>query len=249
MFSWSLGGYPAPNLEIAARFRVQPTPSVNEVLDAVAVERYGSEGALAARMAWTAFSTAFKQYPFSTQVLFFCPVQTGPANVLHSKKTGYSATMCTFAYDDLASWCEPYPAEVFASQFEKVATGWRLGIPLLKQAVEKAPPDRRGEAEDELRTAEAAHLHFQSVANQARFVLARNALVESSNGAPANRQHQLRTEIERCLQSEIDLAKRLFALTQEDSRIGFEAANQYFYLPLDLAEKVINCRWLLELLV
>ena len=63
MLSWSLGGYPSPNLEIAARFRVQPTPGVNEVLDAVAVERYGLEGAPLARKAWTAFSTAFQQYP------------------------------------------------------------------------------------------------------------------------------------------------------------------------------------------
>ena len=44
MLSWSLGGYPSPNLEIAARFRVQPTPSVDEVLDALAGERYGVEG-------------------------------------------------------------------------------------------------------------------------------------------------------------------------------------------------------------
>ena len=26
MLSWSLGGYPSPNLDIAARFAVQPTP-------------------------------------------------------------------------------------------------------------------------------------------------------------------------------------------------------------------------------
>ena len=46
MLSWSLGGYPSPNLEIAARFRVDPTPSIDEVLNAVAVERYGTKGAL-----------------------------------------------------------------------------------------------------------------------------------------------------------------------------------------------------------
>ena len=40
--------------------------------------------------------------------------------------------------------------------------------------------------------------------------------------------------------------RRLFTLTREDSRIGFEPSCQYFYLPLDLVEKVINCRWLLE---
>ena len=31
-----------------------------------------------------------------------------------------------------------------------------------------------------------------------------------------------------------------------DSRIGFEASNQYYYVPLDLVEKVLNCRDLLD---
>ncbi len=48
------------------------------------------------------------------------------------------------------------------------------------------------------------------------------------------------------LVSEIDTARKLHALALRDSRLGFEAANQYFYLPIDLAEKVLNCRELLE---
>jgi hypothetical protein len=48
------------------------------------------------------------------------------------------------------------------------------------------------------------------------------------------------------LRSEQALARRLCALQRQDSRIGFEAANQYFYVPLDLVEKVLNCRDLLE---
>ena len=42
------------------------------------------------------------------------------------------------------------------------------------------------------------------------------------------------------------MARQLFTLTRVDSRIGFEAVSHYFYLPLDLAEKVVNCRWLLD---
>jgi hypothetical protein len=47
------------------------------------------------------------------------------------------------------------------------------------------------------------------------------------------------------LESEIALARQLFTLTREDPRISFQPSCQYFYLPLDLVEKVINCRWLL----
>jgi len=52
--------------------------------------------------------------------------------------------------------------------------------------------------------------------------------------------------MQRYLESEIALARQLFTLVREDSRIGFEPTCQYFYLPLDLVEKVVNCRWVLE---
>ena len=81
-----------------------------------------------------------------------------------------------------------------------------------------------------MRFAEAAAIHFASVANQSRFVLARRA------GDTAAMQ--------RLIDAETTLAKRLHALQSRDSRLGFEASNQYFYIPLDLVEKVINCRWL-----
>jgi hypothetical protein len=48
------------------------------------------------------------------------------------------------------------------------------------------------------------------------------------------------------LLAEIELARRQHKLQSLDSRIGFEASNHYFYVPLDLVEKVVNCRWLME---
>jgi hypothetical protein len=41
---------------------------------------------------------------------------------------------------------------------------------------------------------------------------------------------------------EIELARRLFLLARRNSTIGFEASNHYYYTPLDLVEKVLNCR-------
>ena len=108
------------------------------------------------------------------------------------------------------------------------------------------PPDRRNEAQADLRLARAAAIHFQFVANQTRFVLARDALANPSNTLSPEEAHRLRVEIKRCLEFEIVLARQLFTLAREDSRIGFEPSCQYFYLPLDLVEKVVNCRWLLE---
>jgi hypothetical protein len=149
-------------------------------------------------------------------------------------------------YDDLNGWRGPYPPEVFAAQFEKVAKDWRPGIQSLAEAVEKTPKENRGRVDADLRYARAAGIHFQSVANQTRYVMARDALKESGETASPDTRKSLEEEIKKTLRSEIDLAKELHSLVLEDSRIGFEPSCQYFYLPLDLVEKVINCRWLLE---
>lgn len=245
LIGWTMGGYPSPNFELAREMGRWPTPDMGRVLDDIARERFGREGAAHARRAWTLMSEAYRQYPFHISVVYRSPVQCGPANSLYLTKTGYSSTMWGIPYDDLNGWRGPYPPEVFAAQFEKMAEGWRAGIAELQAAVAKTSADRRGDAQADLRLARAAGIHFQSVANQTRFVLARDALASGSMANKPEERQRLRAEIKRVLESEIDLARQLYTLAGEDSRIGFEPSCQYFYLPLDLVEKAVNCRWLL----
>jgi hypothetical protein len=154
--------------------------------------------------------------------------------------------MVGFPYDDLRSWRGPYPPEVFAAQFEKMATAWNEGLAPLRLAVEKAPVDKRTDAEAELVFARAAGLYFRSVANQTRFVMLRDALADTSNPLPQAALGEHLDAICRVLEDEIAVAREMFTLTRLNSCIGYEAASQYFYLPLDLVEKVLNCRRLLE---
>jgi hypothetical protein len=235
MLSWTLGGYPSPNLEIATRFsaaRGTQPPTKEQVLDDLARERYGPEGAAHARKAWSAFSKAFGEYPYHGSVVYTCPVQFGPSNLLYPKPTGYAATMIGFPYDDAKTWAGPYGPEVLAGQFEKVAEGWKQGLIELEKAAAKAPPAGAEEAKSDLRFAKAAGLHFQSVANQTRFVIARDARDVAG--------------MRRLAEAEGAVAKQLFALARDDSRIGFEASNHYYYVPQDLIEKAINCEYLLR---
>jgi hypothetical protein len=148
-------------------------------------------------------------------------------------------------YDDLNGWRGPYPPEVFAAQFEKIAEGWRPGIAELQAAVDAAPDEQREAAQTDVRFARAAAIHFQSVANQARFVAARDTLAALGSDTLSEERQQLKSAMRKAAESEIALARELFTLARQDSRIGFEPSCQYFYLPFDLAEKVINCRWLL----
>lgn len=245
LIGWTMGGHPSPNFELAQRMNREPTPDAEIVLDELALERFGTEGAPHARKAWKLMSDAFREYPFNVWVVYNSPVQLGPANPLYPEKTHYKATMWGIPYDDLDGWRSEYPPQVFAAQFQKVADGWRPGVAELQIAVENTSPERRQEVQADLRYARAAAIIFQSVANQARFVMARDQLAEASDALSPQEQQRARDEIKQILLSEIDLAHQLYVLTREDSRIGFEPSCQYFYLPLDLVEKVINCRWLL----
>jgi len=245
MLSWSVGGYPSPNLQVVSEFQRKPTLTVQEVLTRVAESRYGRKAAGSAMAAWSQFSSAFSEYPFDATYVYRGPTQCGPTNLLYPEPTGYRATMVGFPYDDVEGWRGRYPVEVLADQFTKIAAGWKDGLRDYERALTKIDtPIERANAMDDLRVAEAAGLHFDSVANQIRFVLARNTLLSGKLSA-AEREAKVRL-IKEIVAEEIDNARRLFTLTREDPRIGFEASNHYYYLPLDLVEKVINCEYILN---
>ena len=241
MLSWTLGGYPSPNLEIAQAFAQHPNAKPNTVLDSIAIQRYGKIAAPYARKAWTAFSKAFQQFPYSGSVLYNAPQQYGPSNLLYAKPTGYASAMVGFPYDDLNSWRNIYPAEVFAMQFEKVANGWKEGLDFFNQMVHFSDPAKQKATQGDRRIAEAAYLHFASVVNQIHFVMYRDSLLK--NNLPDVQKQVMQKKINAILNDEIKLAVQLFKVTRQDSRIGFEASNQYYYVPQDLVEKVINCKY------
>lgn len=241
MLSWTVGGYPSPNLELAGKFQRRPSPSKQTALTELAQTRYGPEAAGDVLEAWSKFSRAFSEYPFDVRYVYRGPTQYGPANLLYPKPTGYRATMVGFPYDDVQSWRGVYPPDVLARQFEKMATGWREGLFAFEKALRKTGGPRQGVARSDFGVAEAVALHFGSVANQIRFVGARDALLSGSL-SPPERKTKI-DAIKAIVADEIENARRLFVLTRRDPRIGFEASNQYYYLPLDLVEKVINCEY------
>ena len=267
MLGWTLGGYPAPNLEIVSEIAREPaanfsaanhdtqneSPSVASALNRVASRRFGSARAPAVVAAWRKFSAAFSEFPFEGGVVYNAPMQFGTANLLWARPTGYHSTMVGFPYDDLDSWRQIYPAEVFINQFEKIADGFAAAIKELRAAT-SSPLTASATAADpetpenralggELNVAEAAEIHFSSTANQSRFYLARKSLAQTK---PRAESATAADALELALKTEIDLAARLHAIQSRDSRIGFEASNQYYYVPLDLVEKVLNCQHLLS---
>lgn len=245
--SWTLGGHPSPNLEVVAAMGRPDAPDIDTAMHAVAAGRVGDELAPALVQAWKDFSTAYSEYPYHGGVMYNAPQQVGPANLLWAEPTGYRATMVCFPYDDLDGWRAVFPPEVLAKQFETMAGGFDAALNALRAAADGVDltPDQQAALDSEYTVAETCAIHFRSVVNQVRFVQARNAL---DDAAPDERVALLDT-LEAAVRSELELAKHLHAVQRRDPRIGFEASNHYFYVPIDLAEKVLNCedlltRWL-----
>ena len=251
MLGWTLGGYPSPNLEVFAEMGRPEERSVDQVLATVAARRFGVGLAPAVVAAWRSFSAAFREFPYHIGTLYSGPQQMGPANPLWERATGYSATMVGFPYDGLDQWRSVYPPEVFIAQFTKMADGFDKAVAELKAATHGIEAGERfvSALARELDVASVCAIHFRSVANQAQFVLTRNALEKTQS---EEEKTEAVAVLEKALRSELELAKRLYAIQTRDSRIGFEASNHYFYVPLDLVAKVVNCqdllaRWLPKL--
>ena len=81
--------------------------------------------------------------------------------------------------------------------------------------------------------AETCYIHFRSVANQIEFYLLRDG-----KGS--------RERIRAIAVEEEKLARRMYKLARRHSVLAYEASNHYYYRPLDLAEKILNCRWIQE---
>jgi hypothetical protein len=199
--SWTVGGYPSPNLEVAKQCYFSPVSDSSLILSEVAARRYGRAAA---------------------------------PEILEAWKT----------YDDYQSWVGSYPVEVAEKQFEKMAALWASGLVGFRLALERVPAGKQPSARKDLGIAETCYLHFKSVANQILFCGLRAEYQEAAPGArPA-----LAERMSKIAREEIELAKRQYAIAREDSTIAFEASNHYYYRPLDLVEKVLNCQYVIDAL-
>ncbi|RAJ91111.1 hypothetical protein LX87_05328 [Larkinella arboricola] len=244
MLGWTLGGYPSPNLEVVAEMGSSSTITGQEAMHKVAKRRYGAAGE-AVTKAWRQFSKGFSEFPYHVGVVYSAPLQAGPSNLLWSNPTGYKASMVGLAYDDVDSWRANYPVETFISQMQKVADTFQDALARLRQETDglNLPAPVRKALTDETGVAETLAIHYSSVANQTSFVVARDKLGGEKD---KRKRAELVALLEGILRREITLAKRMAQLQGDDSRLGFEASNHYFYVCNDLAEKVINCRDLLD---
>ena len=215
MLSWTLGGYPSPTLNYIANYK-------NMTLDEW-YESYYGEYADTVRRGVKAISEGFTEYPFSVDHMYFSPQNLGPYNMWSPVPEEKPSTMVCFAYDDFETWTQKYPYEVFTSQTEKMLSGWRRGIAILKEAA-----GARGDIDALIRYAETAYIHLHADLIHTKYAYMKRDVKKYKNELIALAK-----------ESEED-ARTLALLAKDDATIGYEASNHYFYTPHLLREKLLN---------
>jgi hypothetical protein len=206
-----------------------------------ASQRYGKAAGPEMAQAWQHFSTAFLQFPYGVEI-YKIPTQHGPANPLRLHATGYKAGMMLFPYDDYKGWTGAYPPATMQKQFATLAELWGHGLDVMRQAKAKVSPNKKDAAEQDLAIALTCFYHFKSVANQAEFYLLR----DGGSAPDAPRASRAQSRMREIISEEMQLAQKQYVIARQHSVVGYEASNHYYYRPLDLVEKVLNCQQLLD---
>ena len=216
MLTWTLGGYPSPMLGMIAEY-VQKGADFR--LDAWYEKEYGAEAPIVSGAVQN-FCDGFREYPFSIQGLYFSPKTLGCSNLWSLEGEEKQSTMVCYAYDDYENWTDPYPYEVYISQYEKLLQKWEKGCEALKKCESKKAA--------QLQTfSQAALAHFKSDYLQTKFAYLKR---EKGKNAQA---------IKDVIEQEKENTLLLLRLVYENACIGFEASNHYYYTNRNLIEKLL----------
>ncbi len=221
--SWTLGGYMSDNLNIASSyfFRDEENLDVDNYTDALKM-KYGNYYETVKNAA-SYFSKGFREYPFSVSHVYFGPSNLGCANIFFEKPSGMNATMTAFPYDDTKTWGNKYSIDVMIKQYEKLCELWKKGLEIIKDMPCCEFSDM----------AYYGYSLFASSLNQLRYYKNRD-----EDGSAYNTYDIIKEEME--------LTKDVYKLAVRNCCIGYEAANHYYVSKTMLAEKLIQCDYLLN---
>lgn len=223
---WTLGGCPSPNLRLA-EWLMEDRGTLKDFL----IDWLGECTAEDVFAAQQKLSEAFSHYPFYLGTLYYGPQNFGPMAPFFLVKTGYRATMIGFPYDDMEWWSGIYPSEVYEDEYRQLVEGWKEGLADLL-----ACQGLNEELDELLLMARVVLCQYESAYHHIQFVNRRNKAFAQDTELP-------KQELLRIVQEEMETVQTLIELRLQDSRIGYESSNHYFYTLQDLKEKMINLAW------
>lgn len=221
--SWTLGGYMSDNLNIASSyfFKDEENKDTDTYTDVLKTQ-YGAHYETVKKAA-TYFSEGFREYPFCIDHIYFGPSNMGCANIFFEKPSNMTATMTAFPYDDTKTWGDKFSVDIMISQYEKLCANWEKGLEIIKDMPVCEFCDM----------AYYGYSLFRSSLNQLRYYKNRD-----ENGCGYDTKD--------IIKAEMNLTKDVYKIAVRNCAIGYEAANHYYVSKTMLAEKLVQCDYILN---
>jgi hypothetical protein len=250
MECWNFGNFLSLSTEIANFLAWEPHPKdINEILLMFARREYGEKSASYVMKAWSHFSKATDYYPLSLKVLYFSPLNRGPAYPFFFEKLDKPMPPAGFLDnkigDRLSDWTMPYGPKRVISGFKKLAREWEKGIILLNKAINFVPVEKKTNAKKDFNIAKAMLCQVKSTINFARFTILRNKLYEENDTV---RIDELLDKMVSIVKNEIKNDLECKELVVYDSKLGFHVEAQgYMYNAMLIDKKVAGLKEILQL--
>lgn len=216
MLSWTLGGYPSPSLDLVNALTNGKT--VNEWY-----KDYYGQNAEKVKQAVELYGKGFKEYPFDISGLYDSPKTLGTANLISLEPDEKPSTMVCFSFDDYKHWVVPYGYEVYVKQMKKLVKNMNASVRVL-QSIQN--PDEK--IKELLLYAQASLNHFYYDLLHTEYAYLKCDL--------KNNKEELLSVFKKMRKLTVSLIK----IASQDSKIGYETSNHYFYVQNNLLEKIVN---------
>ena len=218
MLSWTLGTWPGPNWLLPAATSVRTFP-IRTKCWMMSRNDTGQLGSRRTKGVVRIFARILAEYPYSNPLVYSSPVQQGPAHPLWLQPSGQQPRILN-SFDDLG-WTHPYGPAAVAQKFPRDGAGMGGGCGRIRP---RRGLVRTGSADGRIHL--ACQLYFASIANQVEIHMLRSRSRE-------------RARVRNLIENELRIAEEFLPICEADARVGFEPSLQYFYLPLDVREKIL----------
>ena len=232
MLTWTLGGYVSDSIKIASSFFFEDN---EDAYDDILTKTYGKYKNTV-KDAVKYFCKGFSEFPFNWKHIYNGPANSGAANLLYPEPSGMKSSMTCFPYDDLYTWrgiaaenptrtdLPLYPVEVLENQYRLMCEDWEKGLNVISDMPDCEFKDM----------AIYTYTLFKASHNQIMYYIERDG---------EKNIHKIKDIIK----SEKELAISALKIMLKNSSVGYEAANHYYVTRSGLAEKIIQCDYLLDI--
>lgn len=240
MQNWLIGSCPSVMTRAAGMLSFSPFfSSAREFLYKLAAVDWGEDADTVAS-AWEKFQQAYENYPYSRIFSYYSPMNAGvvwPLYLFPRDKVLFPPFRANRPpCGDRIGAClqDDFTLEEAIELCGRMTGLWDIGLKLLTSIADKYHDDE--ERRKDIGVAEAVGIHIRSCYNILMFYFLREELAWTRS---FKRKKQLFEKLKDIVLHEMDNARKLFALSTRDSRLGFQADSEcHIYFPEKLQWRI-----------